>query len=206
MGQRREDTDERALVESAGEAARYALAQLEKAASYYRRAASAAKRAALFHVALARGCYFLSGLLLTLTVASAWESTLALIPGEGGAIAAALGLPLAAPKWSVAVIALGYLVSQYAQRRGHTRAWTRYSRAKEAVEAARRSYVVALGAAPDVAARNQVTIESVSLLNSILAEETAAWARDLMSDLDRVHALLRERGELNLRSGDEAPA
>lgn len=186
--------DEERLVQDAGSAAQFVLSQLGSSIGYYMRAASTAKRAALGYVAVSRTCYVISGVIIAVTVVGAWEYLLSLLPQQVASWTAVLGLPLSTPKWTAGVLGVGYLLSQYAQRRGFSRAWTRYAQAEQDIRALRRRFIVQISISHVGEARDQACLALVEELNSILAEETRNWARDVMSDLDRVHALLQEGG------------
>lgn len=198
------DAEETLLGATDGTAVAYVLKQLNTAIGYYDRAGRRARGASLQYVAIARTCYVVSGLIMAVTVAGVWEHVL-VDPNPATAFATAgLGLPLSAPKWSVGILAVGYLLSQYGQRRGFTRGWTRYADTEQRLRALKRQFAVDTACAGDDAARAQLCIGAVTNLNALVADETQRWARDIMLDFDRIHALLQE-GSQKPNPGEDCP-
>lgn len=178
----------------AGPAGAYLLEQIDRAIGYYARASKSAKGSSLAHISVARTSYLLAGVILAVSFAGGLDPLVVAAPPNISNSLALAGLPASAPKWSFGFLSFGYLLSQYAQRRGFTRAWTRYAECEQAICGLRRQLIVTINAGlADDTARKQLLLSTTEQFNQILMSETQRWAQDVMADFDRVHALLDKR-------------
>lgn len=169
----------------------YLIDQIDSAATYYGEARQNARRQLRTYMGFVQIAYIAAALLFALSFAGSGLSRVGLPFELDRWLTAESPLRLSAT-WAFALLAMGYAVSSYAQRRGFLNAWSRYAITEQTLLGLKRSIIVeahlARQATPvDLA---PVVTSGVARLNQIVLAETGQWAATFAADLDRVHDLL----------------
>lgn len=180
----------------------YLLGQIDNAASYYGHARQNARRQLRTYMGVVRLTYFSAALLFALSFAGTGASRLALPFDLNGWLTEESPLRQSAT-WAFTMLAMGYAVSSYAQRRGFLNAWSRYAITEQTLLGLKRSVTVEVHVARQATPVDlpPVVTSGVARLNQIVLAETSQWAATFAADIDRVHDLLAPA-----RVGDDGSA